>query len=377
MSDRKPGKGSDRVRELRRENRALRRELRRAAAHRYGSFTPGVAEWEDKWDASPGRRVLFYAPMDLAGSLVRWATAVHRHTAYAVRVTCLRRHPFGYELDLLFGDLELVESDFEGLAGQADIIHVKDEVGFTDDPLSVAGQVLVGSDKPVVFTHCGGHARQRSERPDYRQRVLGYAARVATTPDLCFPWFDGRYVPLPVDADRFAYSWTDGDLVAHSPSIPERKATADLVAAVRGLDCRLDVITGVSHTECLERKRRCNLFFDQAGRELAARFGTDRPIGWYANSALEAGVHGIPAIAHLAEESFAGALRGGQDIAERCAILNTPLGPEGIRETILRHLSLSPAQRQGVSRRTRRWIEEFHSYPAVAGELRTVYDSLS
>ena len=289
------------MRELRRENRALRRELRRAAAHRYGSFTPGVAEWEAEWDASPGRRVLFYAPMDLAGSLVRWATAVHRHTAYAVRVACLRRHPFGYELDLL----------------------------------------------------------------------------VATTPDLCFPWFEGRYVPLPVDADRFAYSWTDGDLVAHSPSIPERKATADLVAAVRGLDCRLDVITGVSYTECLERKRRCNLFFDQAGRELAARFGTDRPIGWYANSALEAAVHGIPAIAHLAEESFAGALRGGQDIAERCAILNTHLAPEDIRETILRHLSLAPAQRQGLSRRTRRWIEEFHSYPAVAGQLRAVYDSLS
>lgn len=367
----------ERVRELRRENKALRRELRRAAAHRYGSFTPGVAEWEDRWDRSPGRRVLCFAPRDFAGSMFRWATAVHRHTPYAVRLACLRRHPFGYELDLVFGDLDLVRSDFDRLVDEADVIHVKDEVGLVDRPLSRAAESLLGAGKPIVFTHCGGDARERAPRADYQRAVLGFAARVATTPDLCFPWFEGRYVPLPVDADRFPYSWTDGDLVAHSPSIPERKATADLVAAVRGLDCRLDVIHGVSHAECLARKRRCNLFFDQAGRELPTRFGTDRPIGWYANSALEAGVHGIPAIAHLAEESFAGALRGGQDIAERCAILNTPLGPEGIRETILRHLSLSPAQRQGVSRRTRRWIEEFHSYPAVAGELRTVYDSLS
>ena len=361
---------------LRRQNRALRRELAKAAGNRYGSLTPGIAGWEHKWERSPGRRVLFYAPMDFAGSLFRWAIAVHRHTPYAVRLACLRRHPFGYDLDLLFGDLGLVESDFEGLAAEADIIHVKDEVGLTDDPVSAAGQVLIGSGRPIVFTHCGGDARQCAERPDYQRKVLGFAARVANTPDLCFPWFDGRYVPLPVDADRFPYSWTDGNLIAHSPSIPERKATADLVAAVAGLDCRLDVIHGVSHAECLERKRCCNLFFDQAGRELA-QFGTERPIGWYANSTLEAAVHGIPAIAHLAEESFAGALRGGQDIRERVPILNTPMGADGIRETILRHRSLSPERRREVSLRTRRWIEEFHSYPAVAGELRTVYDSLS
>lgn len=180
-----------------------------------------------------------------------------------------------------------------------------------------------------------------------------------------------------MDTDRFAYSWTDGDLVAHSPSIPERKATADLVAAVGLLDCRLDVIHGVSHAECLERKRRSNLFFDQAGRELATRFGTDRPIGWYGNSTLEAAVHGIPAIAHLAEDSFAGALRGGHDVRERCPILSTPMGPEGIRETIQRHLSLSPDRRREISWRTRRWVEEFHSYPAVARELQVVYDSVS
>ena len=85
-------------------------------------------------------------------------------------------------------------------------------------------------------------------------------------------------------------------------------------------------------------------------------------------------MHGIPAIAHLAEESFAGALRGGQDIAERCAILNTPLGPEGIRETILRHLSLSPAQRQEGSRLARRWIEESTAtrrWPASCGRSTT------
>ena len=190
-----PGKAKQRVRELRRENRALRRELSRATAHRYGSFTPGVAEWEARWDRPPGPRVLCFTPMDFAGSLHRWATAVHRHTSYAVRVACLRRHPFGYDLDLQFGDLDLVESDFDRLVDEADIIHVKDEVGVTDRPFSRAGESLMGAGKPIVFTQCGGHARERAERPEYQRAVLGCAARVATTPDLCFPWFDGRYVP--------------------------------------------------------------------------------------------------------------------------------------------------------------------------------------
>jgi glycosyltransferase involved in cell wall biosynthesis len=177
-----------------------------------------------------------------------------------------------------------------------------------------------------------------------------------------------------IDTRRFAYSWTEGRRLAHSPSTHTRKGTATLLAALDGLDIEFDLIQRVSHAECLERKQRCNLFFDQAGREDARQLGVDDVIGWYANAALEAAVHGIPTIAHLSEDAFAGAERGGQSIRERCAIINTPLDEDGIRRTIETFFGLEPDERRALSLRTRRWVEEFHSYEAVGPQLAALYD---
>ncbi len=194
------------------------------------------------------------------------------------------------------------------------------------------------------------------------------------TPDLCYAWFSGHYIPHGIDTERFRYSWTDGTKLGHSPSIPKRKATDELIAAVEGLDLSLDVITGVSHAECLARKQTCSLFFDQAGREAA--LGVSDVIGWYANSALEAAVHGIPTIAHLSDDAFARAAAAGCDIRDTCAIVNTPMGVEGIRETMQELLRLSHADRADLSRRTRGWIEAFHSYEVVGRRLADLYRNL-
>lgn len=356
-----------------REARLLRRELEKARLHRYGAYGAGVEGWERRWDANPGRRVLLYAHTDTAGSLFRWAEAINRHTAYAARMACFKLNPFDYPIDLVFPDPRVSPSGFAELVAEANLVHIKDEHRFPRGE-GRGGQALLATDKPVVFTHYGSRARWHADDPDYRHVVGRCAARVATTPDLCFDWFDGRWVPLPIDTERFPYEWRDGRVVGHSPSVPERKGTLEFMEATSTLPCEIELIQGVSHAECLERKRRCNLFFDQAGWELS-RFG-GRPVGWYANSALEAAVHGIPTIAHLSDEAFAGALRGGKDIRADCLIINTPLGVEGIRATLHRWLDGPADERERHSRETRAWVERVHSYRAVAADLAAVYDGV-
>ena len=356
-----------------REVALLRREVDKARLHRYGAYGGGVDGWERRWDERPGRRVLMYARIDSAGSLFRWAEAVNRHSRYAARVACFQLSPFKYPTDLVFPDPRVGRSGFAELVAEANIVHVKDERYFPygNGP---GGQAVLATEKPVVFTQYGGWARRGSSDRDYRRAVGGTAARVATTPDLCFKWFDGRWIPLPIDTDRFSYDWNDGRVVGHSPSRPERKGTAEFMEAVSTLPCEIDLIQGVSHSECVERKARCSLFFDQAGWELP-RYG-GRPVGIYGNSALEAAVRGIPTIAHLSEELFAGALRGGKDLRADCLIINTPLGVDGIRATLRRWLDGPAEERELHSRETRAWVERNHSYRPVAADLAAVYDGV-
>ena len=55
-----------------------------------------------KWQTSPGKRILFFAPADYSGSFFRWAESLNRLTNYAVRLVTLQAHEFGYEQDLVF-----------------------------------------------------------------------------------------------------------------------------------------------------------------------------------------------------------------------------------------------------------------------------------
>lgn len=365
---------------LQRDKKLLLRELRKATLHRYGSYTPGIAAWEARWDRSPGRRILFYAFRDYAGSFVKWAEAINRHSEFAVRMVVFDRHEYEYDNDLVMPAPNLPrqgEIEIERLCEEADLIHIKDEHGFFTGANELPSDLFEKHGKPLIFTHCGGYARKYCEDPKYRTFVQKrFRARVAMTPDLNYDWFDGVFIPHAIDSDHCPYSWTIGRRLAHSPSTAERKGTADLLAAVDGLEVEFDLISGVPHEECLRRKRQANLFFDQAGREIEQRLGTSAIVGWYGNSALEAAVYGIPTIAHLSDQAFQGAARAGKDIRERCAIINTPLGKDAVRATLERYLALSSEDQVALSLTTRRWVEEFHSYEVCAHELAKLYRSL-
>ena len=192
--------------------------------------------------------------------------------------------------------------------------------------------------------------------------------------DLCFDWFEGRWIPLPIDSERFPYEWRDGRVVGHSPSRPERKGTSEFMEATSTLWWRKSTSFRTSLTTNAGAQAPLQPVL-RSGRVRAAALG-GRPAGIYANAALEAAVRGIPTIAHLSEESFEGALRGGRDLRADCLIINTPLGVEGIRATLRRWLDAPAEEREHHSRRTRAWVERVHSYRAVAAELAAVYDAI-
>lgn len=367
----------------------------------YGSLNPGDKEMEAKWKSSPGKRVLFLSIKDYAGSFMNWAKAVHKYSDFASRMATFTVHPYGYETDIVFSAQdEKYWHHILPLIEEADIIHLKDEArlfssiyGSTkiypeNTPPSKHALVFArflkyifdskeAKGKPKIFTHYGGMARKFKEDKDYIDFVRSFDVRITMTPDLNYDWFNGYFVPHVVDIDKFSYLWEDSNLVTHSPSTAARKGTQEFLEAMNSFpDLELDLIQGVSHQECLGRKCKGALFFDQAGREIEDRVGISDVIGFYGNSALEAMVHGIPTIAHISEQAFEGAKRAGKDWS-KCPVLNPqPNDVQSMKNVISSFYKLSAKEKSDISKKTRLWVEVHHSYQSAAKELAKIYSGL-
>jgi hypothetical protein len=348
------------------------------------SLTAGRIDWAEKWENCTGKRVLFFAMTDFSGSFYKWAEAINRHTAHAVRMISLVRHRYGYPLDLLYwrGDTlqrfpEVLNSILT-LADQADIIHLKDQTGFLTGKNFLPRYIFRQFRKPMLYTLYGGTARKDEATPAYQRYVRSHEAVVAMTPDLCFDWVDSYFVPHNVDEDALPYSWRDGRLVMHTPSTPSRKGTSMFEAAAARISAKYgtqtEVITGVSHDYVMGHKRNGTIFFDQAGRESEANGA--KLIGWYGNSALEAAVFGVPTIAHLSEEAIERANRADYAVETESAILNTHPSEDGLYDVLGEFFERSTQEREALSKATRAWIEKHHSYRSTAAKLSAIYESL-
>lgn len=360
----------------------------------YGSLNEGVPGWDSRWrEASPDLRVLMVAPKDFAGSMYKLAEAVNRYTSYAVRLVTFEFHQFDYPVDLVVPECDdtRLQAVLE-LASEAAIFHLKDEhswfLAWEQCPnLPLLNGLFFSDEFPhasKVFTHYGGYARKFKQDAEYIARVQQFDARIALTPDLNYDWFNGDYIPHAIDTDRILGNWSDSNILAHSPSDVQKKATHMFDEAVAILEkyhqdiwrnWLVDIITGVSYDECMTRKRRASLFFDQAGRHGPWSLGIDDVIGWYGNSAIEAMAFGIPTIAHLSEVALERAQKAGFPVGD-CPIINVPRTRDGLVEAILSFAVQSPQERAALSERTRQFAVEFHSYEAVGKRMAQVYDEL-
>jgi tetratricopeptide (TPR) repeat protein len=371
------------------QKKLLGKDLASIFSWHHSTMTPGIKDWEKKWNNNPGKRILYFTPVDYSGSFYKWATAVNRFTEYAVRLVTLQFHEFGYPQDLVLPVSHQCEQSLRLMVGEADAVHIKDELGFFEEGKArneLPLDIFTTSSKPLIYTLYGGKARRFCHDYYYRDHVNCFNVAVAMTPDIAYPWIENLYfVPHSVDVDAFQYDWHDGKMISHSPSSPSRKGTELFLQAIEKLDPSLEVelnlIQGVSHAECIARKRKSTLFFDQAGQQKSNFPGRSLVIGWYGNSALEAMVHGIPTLAHLDATALDNAQRLGVDMHKRCPILNVPMiygngGVEGMIEKVESFFRLSEDERKKLSLKTRKWVEEFHSYDVNGQQLAGIYRRL-
>ncbi|MFV0253067.1 MAG: glycosyltransferase [Beutenbergiaceae bacterium] len=365
-------KAQKQIRQLRTQKELLRATVLYLPRHQHDSMVPPHPEWEERWHQDRSR-VLFLVTQDYGGSAYQWVQAINRHTEWAARLAVVVPHPFGYPNDLVLGAAEAIGADFRALMDQADVIQIKDESGFLSGINQFEPDFLTSIDKPLVTTLYGSQARRRQNTDSFRDHVNGFEGVVSLTPDLCFEWIDRPYyVPAAVDYADIPLTWTDTRSIAHSPSSRELKGTALLEQAVAELDLTVDIITGATHAQTLDRVAHAGLFFDQAGADTIS----GEVIGWYGNAALEAASRGIPTIAHLSPRALDGAERGGYPARDRMAILNTERDAGALRTLIDDHLAKAPEERQELSTATRKWVEKYHGAQVIGRRLTALYEQI-
>lgn len=365
----------DKIEKLKKVLWHTRKELSKVERFEYGSYSSGNLEWSDKWKSSAGKRVLFLANVDHAGSLYDWAKAVNKYTTYAVRVVSFNKHKYNFPQDLVFPNPKYADSDIEKLLKEADILHIKDESGFFNNKNNLPLTLISKQQIPRVFTHYGGQARKFKDDKRYRKFVEQFDARVAITPDLCYPWFKGEFIPHAININKYKYSWKPGELITHSPSRPHRKGTSSFENALKAISDNkftLDIITDQDYTVCQERKKNGAFFFDQAGKEEVSDLGINDVIGWYGKSAVESMAYGIPTFAHLSNVALE---QSGLE-PEKIPIFNLPLETDGMISVLKNVMNLNESNIRDISIATRKWAESFHSEKAVAEKLSALYKKL-
>ena len=389
------GIGKNKFREIKRlQHPTGRNEVQHAAVDGVtGEFDAGRELWAERWaQKKKSHRVLLIAPTDFAGSMYKWAEAINRYTDYAARLVTFRRHQFGYPNDLVISRYDGGQrAKLLELADTAEILHLKDEYTWYRRPKNVGYVQLLDilffdeefASKAKIFTLYGGYARSFKSESAYVDSILRFNARIAMTPDLSYEWVKGYYIPHTIDTDKYAFSWSDSCIFAHSPSSPQRKATYLFSETVQYLQARhadlwnewrADLISGVSFHECIQRKRKASLFFDQAGRDRVADVGVDDIVGWYGNSAIEAMAFGIPTMAHISDVALRRAASTGVDLS-KSPVIRVARKRSSMVDAVLAFVRDEPEGRRELAYRTRAFVEAFHGYSTCGNRLAEVYAS--
>lgn len=240
----------------------------------------------------------------------------------------------------------------------ADVVHLR---------LTLAGweKLDKGQGKPIVLHHHGTIFRIGHHALATRARRMG-AVQVASTLDLTLLEPGVRWLPSPFDLGALrairerVHVPSDRIRIAHAPTNRSVKGTRTFEVVVRKLakeyPIDVDIIEGRPWAECLERKAKADIFYDQT------RLG-------YGNNAVEAWGMGLPVIA------------GVEDPAVRSRMVETwgslPFveASETTLEASLRLLIESRAMREDFGARGESFARRFHDETKVVGLLRDLYRS--
>lgn len=251
---------------------------------------------------------------------------------------------------------------------EADVIHFKGD----EPPRKKWFHVTIPDSKKTVVTVGGSNFRRKSRIPlaanalypieEYWDATI----RTALTADLNYKEFKGIYTQQAIDSEAKETTWKAKKIpiIAHSPSSREKKGTDSIFLPAmeclkrKGYHFELDIIEKVSQEECIERKKRATLFFDQC------------VVGFYGNAALEAMQFGIPTITWISREAVLQS--NGKINYAKCPVISPEPTVESFVKYMERFLS-NPQRQKKLSERTKTFCDSFHSYRAVGKMWEKIY----
>lgn len=240
---------------------------------------------------------------DYTGSGYRIKQSIER-VSKEVKVTCVVADPsvayerHGHDIGIFLNRHTFKQVKRE--ISQADVIHFKG-----DNLPQKSWQGIDVPNIPVIITLGGsGFRRGKSKVAQQWHPIADYVKctqlRTVNTPDLNYPELKGYYTPLPIDSlSKPMCVNHDDDLftVMHSPSTRSKKGTDKIIIpAMNNLNppknVLFEIIEGLPHWKCVERKSQASVFIDQIGMT-----------GIYGNNGVESMQFGIPTIASISDQA--------------------------------------------------------------------------
>jgi len=283
---------------------------------------------------------------DTGGNGFRTAAAFRKLAPdWPYRSTCRQVNWLAYPRDLPW---EQARAEWR----RADVVHVRD--GFQ------AERMLRAPRRPTVIHQHGTQFRRHARdmlREQRTRRAIGLAATldlVLMAPD------DLEWAPALYDLDALGalrQRVDDGVLrIAHAPTNRAVKSTAAFLAAAARLGRELPVevilVERTAWVECLRRKARADIYFDQVTLGVG-------------NNAIEAWGMGQPVVAGAAPATL-------DEMERRWGSLPFLRADEGTIYEALRSLA-EPVAREAWALRGRTHAERYHSEQAGVAFLQAVY----
>jgi hypothetical protein len=291
---------------------------------------------------------------DPAGISSNIARAFHDDPEWTVRSLTSKVNYIEYPPDLEWNRETLIRS-WE----LADLIHLHH--GFVTADRMVRGR-YVGKrllPKPYVV-HFHGTGFRENVRAHMGELGERGAYGIVSTLDLSvasgLEWLPG---PIDVESLRtMKQPATDKVRIVHAPTNRQIKSTREFLAAVErlqteGFPVELDLIERVPWAECMARKARADIFFDQV-------------LLGYGNNALEAWAMGIPVVAGADDATL-------DEMERRFGHLPFYHATEETIYDALKELVESPGLRERYGQIGLNYVKTYHDYPVVREQLKAIY----
>lgn len=258
------------------------------------------------------------------------------------------------------------------LIDDADIVHFKGD----EPPSATFAQYLtIPKGKKIVVTVGGSNFRRSSNMKISSlakwpiDEYMSADLRTAITADLNYAEYHGIYTQQAVDSENVEMTVFNDPkekiVIAHSPSSRLKKGTDQIflpaikILRDKGYNIEVDIIEKISPSECIDRKRKAHLFYDQAG------------VGFYGNAALEAMAAGIPTICQISREAIK---QSDDKITKDHPVYSfRKASPNAAANSIKKAIDdYSPES----IKRTKEFCDSFHSYSAVGAMWSNLYEEL-